>query len=95
MPPAHARKSANCRLPADYKIFIQGSAQVVCEKMIQCYSGLFFSISPELRSGINVENCKKTALQDLDFKLSRHTDAMKKLSVTCYQAILHTARAKK
>jgi hypothetical protein len=73
---------------ADYKVFIQGSAQVICEKMIECYSGLFFSISPELRSGINVESCKETALRDLDFKLSRHSDAMKKLSVTCYQAIL-------
>ena len=73
---------------ADYRTFIQGSAQVICEKMIECYSGLFFSISPELRSGINVDSCKKTALRDLDFKLSRHTDAMKKLSVTCYQAIL-------
>lgn len=73
---------------ADYRVFIEASTQLVCEKMIECYSGLFFSISPELRSGINVESCKKAALQNLDFKLSRHTDAMKSLSRACYQAIL-------
>ena len=73
---------------ADYKTFLQGSAQVMCEKMIECYSGLFFSISPELRSGINVESCKEAALRDLDFKLARHTDSMKRLSSACYQAIL-------
>lgn len=72
----------------DYGQFIRGSAQVMCEKMIECYSGLFFSISPELRAGINVESCKETALRDIDLKLARHTDSMKRLSVVCYQAIL-------
>lgn len=72
----------------DYRTFLEGSAQVMCEKMIECYSGLFFSISPELRKSITVEGCRAAALRDLDFKLSRHTDRMKQLSIVCYQAIL-------
>jgi len=74
--------------PTDYGQFIRGSASVMCEKMIECYSGLFFSISPELRAGINVESCTETALKDIDLKVARHTDSMKRLSVVCYQAIL-------
>ncbi|HMW60076.1 MAG TPA: hypothetical protein PKE49_03600 [Leptospiraceae bacterium] len=74
--------------PGDYRAFIQGSAHLLCGKMVECYSGLYFSISPELRRQITVEACEKAALRDLDRKLARHTQSMKNLSVICYQAIL-------
>ncbi len=74
--------------PTDYRAFIQGSAHVLCGKMVECYSGLYFSISPELRKQITVEACEAAALKDLERKLDRHTPTMKTLSVACYQAIL-------
>lgn len=76
-------------LPGEpYRPFIEDAAGKICEKMLVCYRKIYRTVAPVRQREISVQNCRKSALENLDEKLAQHTGKMKTLSVICYAAIL-------
>lgn len=72
----------------NYRHFLEVSADRICKKMLQCFSGIYRTISPALKEQISADRCRKSALSNLDFKLSKHSPVMKQLSASCYNDLL-------
>lgn len=71
-----------------YSVFVEKSVDLVCKKMLKCNESFIRTFPVENRKNISLENCKNSALSDLDSKLKQQTESMKTLSKSCYEKIL-------
>jgi hypothetical protein len=71
-----------------YSVFVEKSVDLVCKKMLKCNESFIRTFPAENRKNITLENCRNSALSDLDPKLKQQTETMKALSKSCYEKIL-------
>lgn len=76
---------------ADYEAYIHWASGRICSRILDCFSNLYRTVSPDLQKEITVENCRTAALENLKSKLDLHTPSMKANSVKCYETLLEAS----
>lgn len=73
-----------------YESYIRSNTHKMCEKLVSCFTSITRTFPVELQNEVNMENCEKIALVDLDEKIKLHTESMKTLSKGCYKKLLES-----
>ena len=74
---------------ADYPGYIRATTGLLCEKMLTCYEKIYRGLPAPDRALVTRETCEAAALENLEWKLARHTDEARGYSVICYRSLLN------
>ena len=75
---------------ADYPGYIRATTGLLCEKMLTCYEKVYRGLPARDRALVTRETCEAAALENLEWKLARHTEEARLYSVICYRALLNS-----
>lgn len=74
--------------PADFEAKMRFYTDKICNKSVTCFRSMTRTFPQDLQSEVSMDSCKSVLMKDFNDKLKLHTETMKAMAPSCYEAIL-------